>query len=219
MATQVLGGWDWVLLLAVATSAIASTQTTILPASRTGLSMARRHAMPASLARIHPRFRTPDVSTWLVAVIAAAWYVVVNLISENALFDSLTALSLLIAFYYSLTGIACAVFHRRQLTRSVKDFVLIGVGPLVGAALLIWLLVESIGDLADPANSDTGSAWFGLGPPLVIGIGIFVAGILFMLFWRVRDRRFWAEKTTTADRLQADIAAGRSAAAVEDPAP
>ncbi len=120
LATEVMGPWDWVLLLAVSTSAIASTQTTILPASRTGLSMARRHALPQGLARIHPRFRTPDVSTWVVAAIAIAWYLVVNAISENALFDSLTALSLLIAFYYSLTGIACAVFHRRQLTRSVE---------------------------------------------------------------------------------------------------
>ena len=56
------------------------------------------------LAHIHPRFRTPDVSTWLVAAIAIGWYLVVNIISENALFDSLTALSLLIAFYYALTG-------------------------------------------------------------------------------------------------------------------
>ncbi|MPQ98915.1 amino acid permease [Modestobacter sp. I12A-02628] len=219
LARDVLGGWDWVLLLAISTSAIASTQTTILPASRTGLSMARRHALPPGLARIHPRFRTPDVSTWTVAGIASAWYVVVNLISENALFDSITALSLLIAFYYSLTGIACAVFHRDRLTRSVRDALLIGVGPLVGAGLLIWLLVESIGDLSDPANSDSGVAWFGLGPPLVIGIGIFALGIVVMLCWRVRDRRFWTEQRTTADRLEADVAAGRSGASVVDPAP
>ncbi|MGY1618943.1 APC family permease [Geodermatophilus sp. SYSU D00691] len=219
LAGDVLGGWDWVLLLAVATSAVASTQTTILPASRTGLSMARRHALPHGLARIHPRFRTPDVSTWWVAGIAIGWYLLVSWISENALFDSLTALSLLIAFYYSLTGIACAVFYRRELTRSVKDFLLIGVGPVIGSALLIWLLVESIGDLADPANSYTGAAWLGVGPPLVIGVAIFVIGVAFMLFWRVRDGRFWRERPTTSDRMHADIAAGRSGAAVEDPAP
>ncbi len=46
---DVLGGWDWILLLAVATSAIASTQTTIIPASRTALSMARRQAAAAAL--------------------------------------------------------------------------------------------------------------------------------------------------------------------------
>ena len=37
-------------------------------------------------------------------MIAIVWYLLVNVISENALFDSLTALSLLIAFYYGLTG-------------------------------------------------------------------------------------------------------------------
>ena len=216
LAADVLGGWDWVLLLAISTSAIASTQTTILPASRTGLSMARRHALPAGLARIHPRFRTPDVSTWTVAGIAIAWYVGVNLISENALLDSITALSLLIAFYYSLTGIACAVFYRRQLTASAGAFLLIGVGPLIGSGLLIWLLVESIGDLADPENSYSGS-WFGLGPPLVIGLGIFLLGIVVMLAWRVRDRRFWSEKRTTVERLHADIAAGTTAQSVQDP--
>ncbi|MGY1710817.1 APC family permease [Geodermatophilus sp. SYSU D00758] len=219
LAGDVLGGWDWVLLLSVATAALASTQTTILPASRTGLSMARRHALPHGLARIHPRYRTPDVSTWWVAGIAIAWYLLVSAISENALFDSLTALSLLIAFYYALTGIACAVFYRRRLTRSVKDLLLIGVGPVVGALLLLWLLVESLVDLADPANSYSGQAWLGVGPPLVIGVGIFVLGLVVMAVWRVRDGRFWQERTTTAERLESDIAAGRSAAAVEDPAP
>ena len=68
----------------------------------------------AKLGPIHPRFRTPDVSTWPVAGIAIVWYVVVNMISENALFDSLTALSLLIAFYYGLTGIACAIYYRHS---------------------------------------------------------------------------------------------------------
>ncbi|GAA0644370.1 hypothetical protein GCM10009535_22240 [Streptomyces thermocarboxydovorans] len=111
LADEAMGGWDWIVLLAVSTSAIASTQTTIIPASRTALSMARRHALPHHFARIHPRFRTPDVSTWWVAAIAIVWYVVVAQISENALFDSLTALSLLIAFYYALTGLACAVFY------------------------------------------------------------------------------------------------------------
>ncbi|WP_300010841.1 APC family permease [Pseudonocardia sp.] len=194
LGEQVLGGWDWLLLLSVATSALASTQTTIIPASRTGLSMARRAALPHRLAHIHPRYRTPDVSTWTVAAIAIAWYVLISLISENALFDSLTALSLLIAFYYSLTGIACAVYYRKQLLRSVSNLILIGLGPLVGAALLIYLLVLSVTDLNDPGASSSGVSWFGFGPPLVIGVGIFLIGIVFMIAWRLRDVRFWRER-------------------------
>ncbi len=210
IAGEVMGGWDWVVLFAVATSAIASTQTTIIPASRTGLSMARRHALPPALGRIHPRHRTPDVSTWWVAGIAIVWYVGIYQVSANALFDSLSALALLIAFYYSLTGIACAVFYRRHLLESARNLVLIGVGPLVGSALLIWLLALAIGDLADPANSYSGQSWLGVGPPLVIGVGIFVVGIVTMLVWRARDRTFWQERAGVVDP---DIVHGTKAAA------
>ncbi|MFJ6755297.1 MULTISPECIES: APC family permease [unclassified Streptomyces] len=199
LAHEVMGGWDWMVLLAVCTSALASTQTTIIPASRTALSMARRHALPHPLAHIHHRFRTPDVSTWWVAGIAIGWYLVVNQISENALLDSLTALSLLIAFYYALTGLACAIYYRRHLRESVHNLVLIGIGPVIGAGLLFWLLVESIGDMSDPENSASGVSWFGLGPPLVIGIAIAVVGVLVMCFWRVRDGRFWQERRGVVD--------------------
>ncbi|WTW93534.1 APC family permease [Streptomycetaceae bacterium NBC_01309] len=199
LANEAMGGWDWVVLLAVSTSAFASTQTTIIPASRTALSMARRGALPHAFARIHPRFRTPDVATWGVAVVAIVWYIVVNQISENALFDSLTALSLLIAFYYALTGVACAVYYRRHLTESVRNFFLIGVGPLVGAGLLAWLLVESVQDMADPENSYSGDSWFGLGPPLVIGIGIAAVGVVIMLVWRLRSAAFWSERRSVVD--------------------
>ena len=197
-----LGGWDWVVLLAVATSALASTQTTIIPASRTGLSMARRAALPHRLAHIHPRFRTPDVSTWLVAVIAIGWYVLVGLISENALLDSITALSLLIAFYYSLTGIACAIYYRRQLLRSVRNLLFIGIGPLVGSVLLIWLLIRSVADLNDAEASSTGTAWFGFGPPLVIGVAIFLLGVLIMIGWRIGHPEFWRERPGVAPEPQ-----------------
>ncbi|MFN8194459.1 MAG: APC family permease [Nocardioidaceae bacterium] len=200
LSTKVLGGWDWVVLFSVATSAVASAQTTIIPASRTWLSMARRHAIPARFAHVHGRNQTPDVSTWWTAGVAIAWYLVVSVLSENALFDSLTALSLLIAFYYGLTGLACAVYFRRQLTASVRNLLLIGIGPVVGAAMLFWLLVESVIDMSDPANSYSGQAWLGLGPPLVIGIAIAVTGVVAMLWWRAVDARFWDERASALER-------------------
>jgi amino acid transporter len=194
LSAEVLGGWDWVVLLAVATSAIASTQTTIIPASRTALSMARRAALPRRFAAISPERRTPDVSTWWVAAVGIAWYVGVGLVSENALYDSITGLSLLIALYYGMTGIACAVYFRRRVLSGVRDFLLLGVGPLAGAAMLGWLLVLSVRDLADAENSYTGQAWLGVGPPLIIGVGVMAAGVALMLWWRRRDATFWRER-------------------------
>lgn len=139
------------------------------------------------------------MSTWWVAAIAIAWYLVVSQISENALFDSLTALSLLIAFYYALTGVACAVYYRRHLTESVRNFLLIGLGPVVGAGLLAWLLVRSVMDMSDPANSYSGTSWFGLGPPLVIGICISLIGVVIMVVLRFRSPSFWNERRGVVD--------------------
>jgi amino acid transporter len=212
----VLGSpWDKIVVLAIVTSAIASTQTTIIPGARASFSMARAGAMPVSLARVHPRFRTPHVSTILVAGLAIAWYVPSNLISENFLFDTLSALSLLIAFYYALSGFACTIYYRRELLRSVKNLLFIGVAPLAGALILLAMFGKSVVDLADPENSYTGSTWLGVGPPLVIGLGFLLLGVLAMIAWRLTGHeRFFGRKALEA--VDPEVAAGRVKAVVEE---
>ena len=177
--------WDKIVLLAIATSAIASTQTTIIPASRTTLSMARSDAFPQVLARIHGVYRTPHVATIAVAVLATAWYVPANFISENFLFDSLSALALMIAFYYALSGLACVVYYRRELLKSPKNFLLMAVGPLAGALMLGYLFVEASRALADVDDSYSGQTILGLAPPLVIGYGFLLLGVVLLVVWRL----------------------------------
>jgi amino acid transporter len=208
LATDVLGTpWDQLIVLAVLTSALASTQTTILPASRTTLSMARAGAMPDELGRVHPRYLTPAFGTIVIGVLATVWYVVVNALSQNFLFDTLSALSLMIAFYYALSGFACVIYYRHELTRSVRNLLFIGVAPLVGALLLAYLFVRSVIDLADPEVSYSGSSVVGLGLPLVIGGSFLVLGAVLMLLWRLGHpdgyfrRRGW-------QRVPPEVAAG-----------
>ena len=186
LGTEVFGSpLDKILIIAVLTSAAASTQTTILPTARTTLSMARSKAMPKSLGKVHPRFLTPHVSTISMGVASIVWYVGLTLVSENILFDSLAALGLMIAFYIGLTGFACAIYYRRELLRSVKNFFFIGVGPFAGAAILFYLLVKNAIELSDPANSESGDSWLGLGPPLVIAAFFLVLGVFLMFIqWR-----------------------------------
>jgi amino acid transporter len=208
LAADVLGSpLDKLVVLAILTSALASTQTTILPASRTTLSMARADAMPAVLGRIHPRFLTPHVSTIAIGVAAAVWYVGVSAFSENFLFDTLTALALMIAFYYALTGLACVIHYRRELTRSVRSFLFIGVAPLVGAIVLGYLWVKATIDYADPETSYSGSAIFGIGLPTVIGIGFLLLGLVLMAVWRLGGHRdFFGRPAFQA--VDPDVAAG-----------
>jgi amino acid transporter len=195
LGSEVFGSpLDKLVIIAVLTSAAASTQTTILPTARTSLSMARAGAMPESLGRIHPRFLTPDVSTILMGTLSIVWYVGLTILSENILFDSIAALGLMIAFYYGLTGFACTIYYRRRLTESVKSFLLIGVGPTLGGLILAAIFVKSCYDLSKPENSESGDSWLGLGPPLVIGLGFLLLGLVLMLLWRIEHKDFFKRR-------------------------
>jgi amino acid transporter len=190
---------DKILIIAVLTSAAASTQTTILPTARTTLSMARAKALPRALGHVSPRYLTPTTSTVLMGLFSVLWYVGLTIVSENILFDSISALGLMIAFYYGLTGYACVVFYRRELFRSLKTFVLVGVLPLLGALILTAVFIKSCVDLSDPENSASGDSWFGIGPPLIIGLGFLIFGAVLMVIWYLAGHReFFRTQTEVA---------------------
>jgi amino acid transporter len=187
-----------IVIIAVLSSAAASTQTTILPTSRTALSMARAKAFPRGLAHIHQRYQTPDNATIWMGVLSIVWYVGLTLVSEDILFDSIAALGLMIAFYYGITGFACVWYYRRELTKSARNFFLVGVAPFLGGAILTFIFVRSCFDLSkDDAGSTT---YFGLGSPLVIGIGFLLLGPVLMAIWYAMGRRdFWQRRREVAD--------------------
>jgi hypothetical protein len=119
------------------------------------------------------------------------------------------SLSLLIAFYYSLTGFACVVYFRRELLRSARNFLTIGVAPLIGAVVLGYVLVRSVREFIVDAEgtSETGEVWLGVAPPLVIGLGLLLAGVAAMAAWRVAgSRAFFERRPQTAPP---EVAAGR----------
>jgi amino acid transporter len=125
------------------------------------LSMGAKGAVPKYWARIHPRYLTPGPATIWMGALSILWYVGLKLVSENILYDAIAALGLMIAFYYGLTGYAAVIYYRRHLFDSPKAFIMVGLAPLIGAVILTWALVRSTIDLADPANSESGDAWFG----------------------------------------------------------
>src|SRR6516225_8028968 len=107
------------LLIMVLSSAAASTQTTILPTARTTLSMAAYKALPASFAKVHPKYLTPTVSTIVMGVVSIALYVPMNYISGGAVIaDAVTGVGFYIAFYYGLTAFSCIWYYRKTLTKN-----------------------------------------------------------------------------------------------------
>ncbi len=197
------------LVIAVLTSAAASCQTTILPATRTMLSMGAHGAAPASLARIDPKRLTPDYSSWLFGSVSILWYVALVVVSHNTSTDaysaSIAAVGMAIAVYYGLSGISCIVLFRKHLFTSLKHFVMIGVLPGVGGVILLFVFVKTVWD-AKNADYAPGTL-FGVGTVLVIGTILLVLGIPLMLvcarkypaFFKIRAEPVDAVKDPTGE--------------------
>lgn len=187
------GGFNKLLIIAILTSAAASCQTTILPATRSMLSMGSHRAGPSLLSRIDPRTLTPAWATWFFGAVSVGWFVMLVAISENSDTDaygsSIAAVGLAIAFYYGLTGYACVWYYRRHLTKSLRHFFLVGVLPLIGAVMLSYVFGKTV---IDAYKSDYApGTLLGIGTVLVIGTALLILGIPLMLWCRSRYPGFF----------------------------
>lgn len=174
---------DKLLIIAVLTSASASTQTTILPTARATLSMARQRAFPPSFAKIHPKYLTPSYSTLWMGAVSTIWFIAIEFLSPtNVLGDSVSALGFGIAFYYGITGFACAVFYRHELRKDPKTFVNAGLLPVLGGVMLLGIFVKAALDYGNPKSPDIYTSFLGIGTPAFIGIGALLLGVLALPF-------------------------------------
>ncbi len=200
-------GFGWLalklLFLAVLTSSAASCQTTILPAARTALSMAAHRAAPAKFGEVDSQHLTPAWSSWLFGLISCAWFAVLTLITRfyggDVLTWSILSVGLMIAYYYGQCGFACVIYYRRYLFKSLKNFVFVGVLPLVGGIILAYLFVHSLMDMSHSDYTDPAYSWFGVNPVLIIGLGMLLLGLPLMFWWNTRDHAFFRTKPDPID--------------------
>jgi amino acid transporter len=202
LGSQVFGSpLDKLLIIAVLSSAAASTQTTILPTARTSLSMARWGALPKTFGTVSPRYQTPTVSTIVMGVVSIIWYIAVNELSQNVLGDSVTAIGFMIAFYYGITGLACIIYYRKAITRSAKNFLLAGLLPLLGFASLAFVFIRAYIDYGTKGYAEDynyTAPWHGIEIPILIGIGGLILGLVLMVFAWFAYPRFFGRKWEVA---------------------
>ncbi|CAM4294562.1 putative amino acid permease YhdG [Mycobacterium basiliense] len=203
----VLGKLGLLLLSAsILTSASASTQTTILPTARTTLSMAVYKALPESFAKIHPRYLTPTVSTIAMGAASILFYVLFTLVSRNLLSALIGSVGLVIAFYYGLTGYACAHYYRATLTKSLRDFVMRGVVPLLGGVVLTVVFIFGLIEYAKVdwlVENGHNVTILGFGAVAVVGVGSMLLGVVVMVVWWAVAPGFFRGRTL--HRQSADL--------------
>jgi amino acid transporter len=212
-------GLDKLLIICVLTSASASTQTTILPTARTTLSMAKWDAIPSNFGRVHPRFMTPSFSTLLMGGLSIVWTVALLAFNpnQNVLGDAVAALGFSVCFYYGFTGLACAVYFRRDLFKSARNFFLAGLIPVVGGIMMGYVAVRAYSYYNNGVN-DYSKPLAGIQVPILIGVGGLILGVILMFaswpFFPQFFKRRWFEAADPAV-LEADAVHGKVVTAGE----
>jgi amino acid transporter len=216
LGTNVFGSpLDKLMIIAVLTSASASTQTTILPTARTTLSMARWRSIPSAFGRVHPRFMTPTFSTLLMGGLSMLWTIALLAFNPNqdVLGDTISALGFSVCFYYGFTGLACALYYRRDLFKSARNLFFAGLIPVVGGGMMAYIAIKAY-TYYNTAGNNYSKPLLGIQTPILVGIGGLILGTVLMFaswpFFPEFFHRRWFE-TADPEVLVADAAHGREA--------
>jgi amino acid transporter len=155
-AVAELAGGLWLRRISIGATVIASGIANAMVAqaavSRVLFAMARDGKLPAALARIHPRFKTPYISTLAVACIS----LVVGVIFSTRLDD----LSRIVNFG-ALTGfllLHLSVINHYLIRRRSGDWLRHLLFPLAGLVVISYVLYEM-----DTAAKIMGACWIALG--------------------------------------------------------
>jgi amino acid transporter len=175
LGSMVAGNWAGkALVLAVVLSTIATLETTLIQVTRTLFAMGRDGTMPRILGAAHRRWLTPWFAVVVVTAVSLVLFVASTKLGgvSTIMGDAITAIGLQICIYYALAGIAVVVAYRKVAFSSVKSAVLVAIWPSLGAAFMVFLLVQS----CFGPNRLTGAQ-------LAIGFGAVAVGLIPMAYY------------------------------------
>ena len=200
LSGPVMGALAMLMSLAILSSSAASLQSTMVSPARTLLAMGYYKALPSSFAKISARFMSPSVATFAAAAAAAGFYVITRLLSENALWDTITALGLMICFYYGLTALACVWYFRGELFDNARNFFCKFLAPLIGGIVLLVMFFATAIESMNPEYG-SGSEIGGVGMVFILGVGVLLLGVAIMLWMRLRNPAFFRGETIRTRKL------------------
>ncbi|MFD8224330.1 APC family permease [Streptomyces massasporeus] len=172
--------WATLPLVALMFSAVASVQATLIPTARGLLAMGRDRTMGPLWTRVHPRWGTPAAGTAVVMSVAAVIALLAFAIPElsDMLLAAVNAIGLIVALYYGLTALACAVRFRAARHEGAREALLAVVVPAVSGLVLLGLggyLGYSYLTMSDHFELSPDNGWFMFSLPAVIvlaGLGM-----------------------------------------------
>lgn len=172
MANRVWGAFSFIAIFAILNSALANANAGVNAASRVLYAMGRTDTLPAPLAHINARFRTPDLAiifTMIVGVVFTLWPGIVY--GPIVAFGLLgTIITILILLVYMAVCLSVPFFYRRERSGefSIPRHVILPAVPFV---ILIFPIVAQFYPAPSPPYNLAGpicAAWLVLGVIIVI---------------------------------------------------
>ena len=189
---QLFGPWaSYVMIFAVISSTVATTQTTVLPAARITLSMARDGVFPSVFAYSR-EVQDAAIGTIIVAFLSLFGILLTTFSSSSAnVFNDLVLnIGVLVAFYYGITGIACAWAFRGTLGKGLRANLSMIVAPLLGGVALLFVCYQVI--------KSGGSSSL---PDVIVLLSSLPALLITWLVTRNRTR-FWSQPRVRYDTVE-----------------
>ena len=137
--------WSYLAILSVIVSSAGTLETSILQFTRILFAQGRDKVLHPRYAKLHQTWNTPWVATIVIWFFGMLFLFLSSFFSTVTLIirDSVNAIGFQIAFYYSLTGFACAWYYR-GVWRNFSDLIGYIVWPILSSLFLIFVAGFSI---------------------------------------------------------------------------
>ncbi|MDJ1372375.1 APC family permease [Gulosibacter molinativorax] len=200
LAPEIMGPFALIMSIAIFASSSASLQSTLISPARTLQAMSHYGAAPKDFGKLS-KFKTPGHATFWAATASVVFYVIMRIVSEDALWDTITAMGIMVCFYYGITGLAAFWYFRGTWFDSTANFFRRFLLPLLGGVALLLMFFQTLYDSMDP-DYGSGNAVFattlpdgtqegGVGVVFFAGMLILGVGVILMLLQSIKNRAFF----------------------------
>lgn len=164
--------WGIVAIIVVIVSTIAVLEISLVQGGRTMFSMGRDRVLDERFAHLHPRYLTPWNATFVLAIVTLVLFAfAATSVSVNKILtDTISAIGVLIALYYGLSGFACAKYYHRSNQTERGLWWLRGAWPVASAVFVFAVAVAQLATAGLRADATV--------------IGLLLAGAIPMIAYR-----------------------------------
>lgn len=138
--------YSYLAVLAVMLSTVGTLETSIFQFTRTMFAKGRDGALHPRYAVLHSKWKTPWLATLVIMSIGLVLLFLSSFSSSvNSIIEvSVKAIGFQVAFYYGLTGFACARLFWKEGIQSVGKFMTLVFWPFISASFMLFIAVYSV---------------------------------------------------------------------------